>query len=46
MEKLMTIQQAAAWLLDEYKKPLKSKELAKLAQERMQRILYNPCHRF
>lgn len=34
MEKLMTIQQAAAWLLDEYKKPLKSKELARLAQER------------
>lgn len=34
MEKLMTIQQAAALLLDEYKKPLKSKELARLAQER------------
>lgn len=34
MEKLMTIQQAAALLLDEYKTPLKSKELAKLAQDR------------
>lgn len=34
MEKTMTIQQAAAQLLAEYKKPLKSKDLAKLAQER------------
>ncbi len=34
MEKTVTIQQAAAQLLAEYKKPLKSKELAKLAQER------------
>ena len=34
MEKTITIQQAAAQLLAEYKKPLKSKDLAKLAQER------------
>ena len=33
MEKTITIQQAAARLLDEHKKPLKSKVLAKLAQE-------------
>lgn len=30
----MTIQQAAAQLLNEHKKPLKSKEIAKMAQER------------
>lgn len=34
MEKTITIQQAAAQLLEEYRKPLKSKELARLAQER------------
>ena len=34
MEKTMTIQQAAAELLSEHRKPLKSKDLAKLAQER------------
>ena len=34
MEKTVTIQQAAAQLLAEYRKPLKSKELARLAQER------------
>lgn len=34
MEKTTTIQQAAWQLLLEYRKPLKSKELARLAQER------------
>ena len=34
MEKTITIQQAAAQLLAEHRKPLKSKELARLAQER------------
>lgn len=34
MEKTMTIQQAAFQLLDEYKKPLKAKTLAQLAQDR------------
>jgi len=34
MEKTITIQQAAAELLSEYKKPLKSKDLARMAQER------------
>lgn len=34
MEKTVTIQQAAADLLAEYKKPLKSKELANLALQR------------
>lgn len=34
MEKTITIQQAAAQILAEYKKPLKSKDLARLAQER------------
>ncbi|MBE6024539.1 MAG: hypothetical protein E7231_15400 [Cellulosilyticum sp.] len=34
MEKTITIQQAAAELLAEHRKPLKSKELARMAQER------------
>lgn len=34
MEKTITIQQAAWQILSEYRKPLKSKELARLAQER------------
>lgn len=34
MEKTITIQQAAAQLLAEHMRPLKSKELAKLAQEK------------
>lgn len=34
MEKTITIQQAAAELLSEYRKPLKSKDLARMAQER------------
>lgn len=34
MEKTVTMQQAAAELLSEYKKPVKSKDLARLAQER------------
>lgn len=34
MDKTVTIQQAAALLLGEQRKPLKSKELARLAQER------------
>ena len=34
MDKTMTIQQAAARILEEYKKPLKSKEIARMAQER------------
>ena len=34
MDKTVTIQQAAALLLGEQQKPLKSKELARLAQER------------
>lgn len=34
MEKTVTIQQAAAALLSEYKRPLKSKELANLALQR------------
>nr|WP_302596611.1 HTH domain-containing protein [uncultured Cellulosilyticum sp.] len=34
MDKTITIQQAAAQLLAEHKKPLKSKDLARLAQER------------
>lgn len=34
MDKTITIQQAAAQLLAEHKRPLKSKDLARLAQER------------
>lgn len=34
MEKTITIQQAAAQILAEHKKPLKSKDLARLAQEK------------
>lgn len=34
MDKTITIQQAATELLSEYKKPLKSKDLARMAQER------------
>ena len=34
MEKTFTIQQAAAELLSEYRKPIKSKDLARMAQER------------
>lgn len=34
MEKTITIQQAAAQLLSEQRKPLKSKELARMAQDR------------